>query len=40
MKTSLQVAFAVAMGAVAAWVTPLLAREPLASRIVHTDPSK
>src|SRR3954470_13812507 len=40
MKTSLQVAFAIGIGVVAAWVAPLLALEPLTSRIIHTDPTK
>ncbi|MEO8100303.1 MAG: cupin domain-containing protein [Acidobacteriota bacterium] len=40
MKTALQVVLVVAIGAAAVWVTPLLALEPLASRIIHTDSSK
>jgi len=40
MKIALQVAFAGAIGSAALWVIPLLALEPLSSRIVHTDPTK
>jgi mannose-6-phosphate isomerase-like protein (cupin superfamily) len=40
MKTALLAAIGAAVGAAALWVTPLLALEPLASRIVHTDQTK
>jgi mannose-6-phosphate isomerase-like protein (cupin superfamily) len=40
MKTAFQIAFAGAIGTAIVWVTPLPALEPLASRIVHTDPAK
>ena len=40
MKTALQVAFTALVAGAALWVAPLPALEPLASRIVHTDPSK
>jgi hypothetical protein len=40
MKTALQVTLAGAIGAASLLVVPLLGLEPLASRIVHTDPTK
>lgn len=40
MKTALLAAFGAVIGAAVVWVTPLLALEPLASRIVHTDQAK
>ena len=40
MKTTTLVAFAAVIGGAALWLTPLSALEPLASRIVHTDPAK
>lgn len=40
MKTALLIALAGGIGAAALWVTPLLALEPLSSRVVHTDETK
>jgi mannose-6-phosphate isomerase-like protein (cupin superfamily) len=38
MKTVSKIAFAGVIGAAVLWVMPLSALEPLASRIIHTDP--